>query len=323
MALTLNIGIVAHVDAGKTSLTERLLYDTGAIDRLGRVDAGDTRTDTGRIERERGITVRAAVAPFTVGDTRVNLIDTPGHTDFVAEVERALTVLDGAILVLSAVEGVQAHTRVLMRTLREAGLPTLLFVNKTDRAGARPDGVLADVRRRLAPNALPSGRSKTPARPMRARCRSPWTIRGSRRAPRRPSPSRTTPCWRRSWTACRCRRRPSWPSGWPRRPPAAWCTRCCSARRSPAPASTRCSPPSPACSPRRGRGRRTASRAAPCSRSNAPPPGRRPATCGCSPAGWSPGPGSPSTGPTPGPHRTRGGSPDWRWWAPRATGAGR
>jgi len=165
MAPTLNIGIVAHVDAGKTSLTERLLYDTGAIDRLGRVDAGDTRTDTGRIERERGITVRAAVAPFTVGDTRVNLIDTPGHTDFVAEVERALTVLDGAILVLSAVEGVQAHTRVLMRTLREAGLPTLLFVNKTDRAGARPDGVLADVRRRLAPNALPLGTVEDPGTP--------------------------------------------------------------------------------------------------------------------------------------------------------------
>ncbi|WP_017591673.1 GTP-binding protein [Nocardiopsis potens] len=165
MAPTLNIGIVAHVDAGKTSLTERLLFDTGAIDRLGRVDAGDTRTDTGRIERERGITVRAAVAPFTVGGTRVNLIDTPGHTDFVAEVERALAVLDGAVLVLSAVEGVQAHTRVLMRTLREAGLPALLFVNKTDRAGARPEGVLADVRRRLAPNALALGAVEEPGTP--------------------------------------------------------------------------------------------------------------------------------------------------------------
>lgn len=155
---TLNIGIVAHVDAGKTSLTERLLFDAGALDRLGSVDAGDTRTDTGRIERERGITVRTAVAPFRVGPVQVNLIDTPGHTDFVAEVERALTVLDGAVLVLSAVEGVQAHTRVLMRTLRAAGLPVVLFVNKTDRRGARPEGVLADVRRLLSPDAVPLNR---------------------------------------------------------------------------------------------------------------------------------------------------------------------
>ncbi|MES0832823.1 GTP-binding protein [Nocardiopsis tropica] len=150
----LNIGIVAHVDAGKTSLTERLLFDAGALDRLGSVDAGDTRTDSGRIERERGITVRTAVASFRAGPVQINLVDTPGHTDFVAEVERALTVLDGAVLVLSAVEGVQAHTRVLMRTLREAGLPVALFVNKTDRRGARPDGVLADVRRLLSPDAV-------------------------------------------------------------------------------------------------------------------------------------------------------------------------
>jgi len=151
---TLNIGIVAHVDAGKTSLTERLLFDAGAVDRLGSVDAGDTRTDSGRIERERGITVRTAVASFRAGPVQVNLIDTPGHTDFVAEVERALSVLDGAVLVLSAVEGVQAHTRVLMRTLRGAGLPVALFVNKTDRRGARPDGVFADVRRLLSPDAV-------------------------------------------------------------------------------------------------------------------------------------------------------------------------
>ncbi|GAA1082877.1 elongation factor G [Nocardiopsis metallicus] len=147
MTTTLNVGILAHVDAGKTSLTERLLYDAGAVDRLGSVDSGDTRTDTGRIERERGITVRTAVAPFRVGDTRVNLIDTPGHADFVAEVERALSVLDGAVLVLSAVEGVQAHTRLLMRVLREMRLPVLLFVNKVDRGGADPERVLAQIRR--------------------------------------------------------------------------------------------------------------------------------------------------------------------------------
>ncbi|KUJ70082.1 GTP-binding protein [Streptomyces albus subsp. albus] len=152
---TLNIGILAHVDAGKTSLTERLLFETGAIDRPGSVDASDTRTDTGAIERERGITIRAAVVSFRLGDTQVNLIDTPGHSDFIAEVERALGVLDGAVLVLSAVEGVQAQTRALMKTLHALRLPTLLFINKIDRAGARPAELLADIRRLLAPLVVP------------------------------------------------------------------------------------------------------------------------------------------------------------------------
>ncbi|MGW1373801.1 tetracycline resistance ribosomal protection protein Otr(A) [Streptomyces sp. NPDC002446] len=152
---TLNIGILAHVDAGKTSLTERLLFDSGAIGRLGSVDAGDTRTDSGELERQRGITIRSAVASFTVGDLQINLIDTPGHSDFIAEVERALGVLDGAVLLLSAVEGVQARTRVLMKTLRRLRLPTLLFVNKIDRAGARDRALLDDIRRLLAPVAVP------------------------------------------------------------------------------------------------------------------------------------------------------------------------
>jgi ribosomal protection tetracycline resistance protein len=146
---TLNLGILAHVDAGKTSLTERLLFEHGAVAELGSVDAGNTLTDSGELERERGITIRSAVASFTLGDLRVNLIDTPGHPDFIAEVERALAVLDGAVLVLSAVEGVQAQTRVLMRSLRSLNLPTLLFVNKIDRAGARPGAVLADARAKL------------------------------------------------------------------------------------------------------------------------------------------------------------------------------
>ncbi|QIK06018.1 tetracycline resistance ribosomal protection protein Otr(A) [Streptomyces sp. ID38640] len=152
---TLNIGILAHVDAGKTSLTERLLFDTGAIGRLGSVDGGDTFTDTGELERQRGITIRSAVASFTVGGTQVNLLDTPGHSDFIAEVERALGVLDGAVLLLSAVEGVQARTRVLMKTLRRLRLPTLLFINKIDRAGARGEALLADIRRLLTPAAVP------------------------------------------------------------------------------------------------------------------------------------------------------------------------
>jgi ribosomal protection tetracycline resistance protein len=157
---TLNIGILAHVDAGKTSLTERLLFDTGAISRLGSVDGGDTQTDTGAIERQRGITVRSAVAAFTVGATQVNLIDTPGHPDFIAEVERALGVLDGVVLVVSAVEGVQAQTRVLMRTVREMRLPTLLFANKIDRAGARDDELIAEVRRTIAPHVVSMTRTK-------------------------------------------------------------------------------------------------------------------------------------------------------------------
>ncbi len=149
---TLNIGILAHVDAGKTSLTERLLFEAGVLDHLGSVDRGDTRTDSLELERRRGITIRSAVVSFTTGDTRITLIDTPGHSDFIAEVERALRVLDGAVLVVSAVEGVQAQTRVLMRTLRRLGIPALIFVNKIDRRGARD--LLDDIRAKLAPRAI-------------------------------------------------------------------------------------------------------------------------------------------------------------------------
>jgi len=148
-ARTLNLGILAHVDAGKTSLTERLLFAHGAVAALGSVDAGSTTTDSGELERERGITIRSAVASFRLGDLQVNLIDTPGHPDFIAEVERALAVLDGAVLVLSAVEGVQAQTRVLLRSLRRLRLPTLIFVNKIDRMGARADALLAEIRAKL------------------------------------------------------------------------------------------------------------------------------------------------------------------------------
>ena len=120
---TLNLGILAHVDAGKTSLTERLLYAAGVIDEIGSVDDGNTQTDSLALERQRGITIKSAVVSFVVGDVAVNLIDTPGHPDFIAEVERVLSVLDGAVLVISAVEGVQAQTRVLMRTLQRLRIP--------------------------------------------------------------------------------------------------------------------------------------------------------------------------------------------------------
>jgi ribosomal protection tetracycline resistance protein len=151
------MGIVAHVDAGKTSLTERLLHAAGVIDRIGRVDDGNTQTDSMDLERRRGITIRSAVVSFELGDLTVNLIDTPGHADFIAEVERALSVLDGAVLVISAVEGVQVQTRLLMRTLKRLNIPTLLFVNKIDRLGARYDDLLADIARLLTPAAVPMG----------------------------------------------------------------------------------------------------------------------------------------------------------------------
>ncbi|HEX3814112.1 MAG TPA: translation factor GTPase family protein [Mycobacteriales bacterium] len=154
---TLNLGILAHVDAGKTTLTERLLFAGGVIDEVGSVDHGTTQTDSLALERQRGITIKTAVVSFAVNGVTINLIDTPGHPDFIAEVERVLNVLDGAVLVISAVEGVQAQTRVLMRTLRRLGVPTLIFVNKVDRVGARDDALLQQISDRLTPAIIPMG----------------------------------------------------------------------------------------------------------------------------------------------------------------------
>jgi ribosomal protection tetracycline resistance protein len=151
------LGILAHVDAGKTSLTERLLYCAGVVDEPGRVDEGTTRTDSLALERQRGITIKSAVVSFTAGGRTVNLIDTPGHPDFVAEVERALSVLDGVVLVVSAVEGVQPQTRVLWRALQRLRVPTLFFVNKIDRRGASDERVLAGLAERLTPAVVPMG----------------------------------------------------------------------------------------------------------------------------------------------------------------------
>ncbi|WP_328323611.1 TetM/TetW/TetO/TetS family tetracycline resistance ribosomal protection protein [Kribbella sp. NBC_00382] len=154
---TLNLGILAHVDAGKTSLTERLLYAAGVIDEVGSVDDGSTQTDSLALERQRGITIKSAVVSFAIDDVTVNLIDTPGHPDFIAEVERALSVLDGAVLVISAVEGVQAQTRVLMRTLQRLRIPTLIFVNKLDRRGAQAPELLASITERLSADVIAMG----------------------------------------------------------------------------------------------------------------------------------------------------------------------
>jgi ribosomal protection tetracycline resistance protein len=160
---TLNLGILAHVDAGKTTLTERLLYAAGVIDAPGSVDRGTTQTDTLELERQRGITIKAAVVSFPIGDVTVNLIDTPGHPDFIAEVERSLDVLDGAVLVVSAVEGVQAQTLVLMRALQRLRIPTLVFLNKVDRIGADVERIVAELQARVAPEAVATWAIDLPA----------------------------------------------------------------------------------------------------------------------------------------------------------------
>src|SRR5687768_7259758 len=157
---TLNLGILAHVDAGKTTLTERLLYAAGVIDEIGSVDDGSTQTDSLALEQRRGITIKSAVVSFVIDDVTVNLIDTPGHPDFVAEVERVLNVLDGAVLVISAVEGVQAQTRVLMRTLKRLRIPTIVFVNKIDRGGADCDRTVRSIAERLTPAVIPMGTTR-------------------------------------------------------------------------------------------------------------------------------------------------------------------
>ena len=154
---TLNLGILAHVDAGKTTLTERLLYAAGVIDALGSVDEGTTQTDSLALERQRGITIRSAVVSFAIEDVTVNLIDTPGHPDFIAEVERVLGVLDGVVLVVSAVEGVQAQTRILWRALERLRIPTLVFVNKIDRRGADSARVLGEIAAKLTPAVVAMG----------------------------------------------------------------------------------------------------------------------------------------------------------------------
>ncbi|MET7277175.1 GTP-binding protein [Kribbella sp. NPDC005582] len=153
----LNLGVLAHVDAGKTSLTEALLQLGGAVAQRGRVDDGTTQTDTLAMERRRGITIRAAVATFHAADVGVNIVDTPGHPDFIAEVDRSLSVLDGAVLVVSAVEGIQAQTIVLHRALRRLNVPTIFFVNKVDRMGADVERTVRNIRRHLTESVVTLG----------------------------------------------------------------------------------------------------------------------------------------------------------------------
>ena len=145
------IGIAAHVDAGKTTLSEQVLHRTGAIRSLGRVDHGDAFLDADPVERARGITIWAGTAAFTLGEDTVFWVDTPGHSDFSAEMERAVAVVDALVLVLSAAEGIQSHTETLWALAERLGKPVFLFLNKTDLPGADPEAVLAQVRRRFSP----------------------------------------------------------------------------------------------------------------------------------------------------------------------------
>lgn len=148
------IGILAHVDAGKTTLSEGLLYLSGKIRKLGRVDHRDAYLDTFELERERGITIFSKQAVLNMGDTQVTLLDTPGHVDFSAEMERTLQVLDYAILVINGADGVQGHTMTLWRLLARYGIPTFLFVNKMDQEGTDRDALLAELKKRLDENCI-------------------------------------------------------------------------------------------------------------------------------------------------------------------------
>lgn len=150
----INIGILAHVDAGKTTLTESLLYTSGAIEAPGSVDQGTTRTDTMFLERQRGITIQTAVTSFQWHDCKVNIVDTPGHMDFLAEVYRSLAILDGAILVVSAKDGVQAQTRILFHALQVMKIPTVIFINKIDQDGIDLPGVYQSIRDKLSANMI-------------------------------------------------------------------------------------------------------------------------------------------------------------------------
>lgn len=144
-----NLGIIAHIDAGKTTVTERMLYVSGAKHRAGEVDRGTTTTDDDAEEAERGITIYSACVAFPWNDVQINLIDTPGHVDFTAEVERSLRVLDGAVIVFSAREGVEAQSETVWRQADKYGVPRLAFINKLDREGADFEAVLAEIRERL------------------------------------------------------------------------------------------------------------------------------------------------------------------------------
>src|SRR5947209_1008317 len=156
-----NIGVIAHIDAGKTTTTEHILYYAGAIHRLGGVDEGNTVTDWMELEQEKGITIQSACVPFQWQESfgketyTVNLIDTPGHVDFTAEVERSLRVLDGCVVVFDAQKGVEAQSETVWRQADKYHVPRLIFINKMDIVGADFDNAVQEVRERLQGRPVP------------------------------------------------------------------------------------------------------------------------------------------------------------------------
>ncbi len=161
MTKKLVIGILAHVDAGKTTLSESMLYLSGKIGKLGRVDNKDAYLDTFELERARGITIFSKQAVFEIGELQVTLLDTPGHVDFSAEMERTLQVLDYAILVISGADGVQGHTTTLWQLLNRYGIPVFLFVNKMDQQGIDKDKLLKELKKRLDDGCVDFGQAPT------------------------------------------------------------------------------------------------------------------------------------------------------------------
>lgn len=159
----LNVGLLAHVDAGKTTLSESILYQSGTIRNLGRVDHQDAFLDTDEMERERGITIFSKQAVLTWKDTEITLLDTPGHVDFSAEMERVLQVLDCAVLVISGADGVQGHTETLWKLLTRYGIPVFLFVNKMDQEGTDCGKLLAELKSRFSEGCIDFGRVETGA----------------------------------------------------------------------------------------------------------------------------------------------------------------
>ena len=154
------MGILAHVDAGKTTLSEGMLYLSGTVRKLGRVDHKDAFLDTYSLERDRGITIFSKQAVFSLGNRRINLLDTPGHVDFSAEMERTLQVLDYAVLVISGADGVQGHTETLWKLLKLYEIPTFIFINKMDQPGTDRESLLAELKERLDEGCIVFGKGK-------------------------------------------------------------------------------------------------------------------------------------------------------------------
>src|SRR3989304_1714824 len=152
---TRNVGIIAHIDAGKTTTTERILFYTGRTYKIGDIDEGTTQMDWMPQERERGITIVSAATTTFWRDMRINIIDTPGHVDFTAEVERSLRVLDGAVMVFDAEEGVQSQSETVWRQADKYKVPRICFVNKMDKLGASFERTLDDIKNRLGARPVP------------------------------------------------------------------------------------------------------------------------------------------------------------------------